>query len=689
MGYKWEQHRQECYELYVEQGKSLDEVVNYMREAHNFTPSRRAFQVQFSFWKFPAKYPRRWKDERLVEAVRILWERNLQQKEMLIELQKQGWDLTLNQLSSVRTHLGLKLRATAGGYDVLEGGADEVDAAAGGDDDDDGGGHEADQQQTDHHGAGSRGDESAESSALEARLRKEMRKRQLEMESEEPYAAKKRRRRTKEYAGMPADPPGPPRFPSETTLTEAREILSLDDDQYRLLREKFQAICEKERVMRKTEAGPEKWEAMKNQLVRESMHLRGVMWEQEGMERKNLAVDVIACDVTKRMRVAGMSMTMPVVRRVLNLNPALARWTAAALYKILVDDQYTRKQEEGSEHWEELKSRWLARSNHLQRVIAPTGVAEHDQRIQKAIDLLARDVVRRYQGDKKRNKVPKEPKPKKPEYKALYKALVPGASGPDASVDDETADFSFDSQPELQSTDGQHVSTTTQSANRRSQRVQAQQPAETPSRSDGYASARLLPPPESTTSQSVLPIDDAHSHLDVNLLLSDPSMYQQQQPPQQKPRQTRSYARSRPQAGSSSQAVPSHPAAAAADAAPRIGVYFRLHPSSTVVPPPGTSYIWITTISSRTIADVRAAATERFSVAGEDHHVVCTSIEGIIKDGKGGEMIPLPVGDDVELGAYLDHVQAARAAPTFNVQLHAGGGGGSMTGEGGGFSYSS
>lgn len=38
MGYKWEPHRQTCYRLYVDEQMSLDEVVEYMRVHHNFTP---------------------------------------------------------------------------------------------------------------------------------------------------------------------------------------------------------------------------------------------------------------------------------------------------------------------------------------------------------------------------------------------------------------------------------------------------------------------------------------------------------------------------------------------------------------------------------------------------------------------------------------------------------------------------
>jgi hypothetical protein len=45
---------------------------------------------------------------------------------------------------------------------------------------------------------------------------------------------------------------------------------------------------------------------------------------------------------------------------------------------------------------------------------------------------------------------------------------------------------------------------------------------------------------------------------------------------------------------------------------------------------------------------------------------LCARVEGIVKDGKGGEL-PLQIQDDEELGAYLAHLQGG--TPTFSVQL--------------------
>lgn len=46
----------------------------------------------------------------------------------------------------------------------------------------------------------------------------------LKAESAERWAARKRRRRTRGWAGLPADPPGPPRFLPKPRLTKVRSI---------------------------------------------------------------------------------------------------------------------------------------------------------------------------------------------------------------------------------------------------------------------------------------------------------------------------------------------------------------------------------------------------------------------------------------------------------------------------------
>src|ERR1700709_831617 len=88
----------------------------------------------------------------------------------------------------------------------------------------------------------------------------------LQAESAERWASRKRRRRTRGWAGLPADPPGPPRFPSETTIDESKAFLSLDSRLYRDIRARFQRICEDSDIIKKTIAGPERGEAAKDRL---------------------------------------------------------------------------------------------------------------------------------------------------------------------------------------------------------------------------------------------------------------------------------------------------------------------------------------------------------------------------------------------------------------------------------------
>lgn len=90
-----------------------------------------------------------------------------------------------------------------------------------------------------------------------------------------------------------------------------------------------------------------------------------------------------------------------------------------------------------------------------------------------------------------------------------------------------------------------------------------------------------------------------------------------------------------------------------------IAIYFRLQPGSTItaIPP-----MWISTLSSRSVEELRNAAVTKFPGA------LCLAIEGLVKDGKGGE-VPLQIDGDAELEAYLAHVQDTQGTPSFSVQL--------------------
>jgi len=222
----------------------------------------------------------------------------------------------------------------------------------------------------------------------------------LQAESAERWASRKRRRRTRGWAGLPADPPGPPRFPSETTIDESKQFLSLDAELYRQVRDHFQRICEDSGVIKKTIAGPERWQAAKDRLIQESQHLQGVFWgDNTQLDAKALALDVVCTDVTKRMRTLERRMTIAEAKNVLGINPEESRQIRNAFYQTLKSDHFTSKLEAGDEHWKELKEQWIGGSELLQSILAPGETdPQHNTKV-KAMEVLCRDVMKRLRDD--------------------------------------------------------------------------------------------------------------------------------------------------------------------------------------------------------------------------------------------------------------------------------------------------
>lgn len=236
--------------------------------------------------------------------------------------------------------------------------------------------------------------------------------RRIEMEAESAtrFASKKRRRRTRQYAGMPADPPGPPRFPSETTLADSQEILALDRTAYAAVREKFQAVCEAAGILKKTVAGPEAWEGAKSDLLAAFPNLQHVMWADEGDgERKKLALDVICSDVTKRMRAGGdKGLVLAEAKNILGLNPAESREVRATFYDILKTDGFTSKVALGPDRWKKLKQKWIDESEMLRKILSRLDDSTSYEMKTKAVEALATDVMKRLRDDQSKRRSEKQ-----------------------------------------------------------------------------------------------------------------------------------------------------------------------------------------------------------------------------------------------------------------------------------------
>ncbi|KAK3329079.1 hypothetical protein B0H66DRAFT_540202 [Apodospora peruviana] len=686
MVFDWDPHRQTCYELYVEQKKSLDEVVEYLRLRYNFQPSRRTFQVKFKEWGFPSKFDPPYKNAALVARVKELWQKNLTQREMLqVLVEEDGFDVDNRRLTRVRAKHRLLLRESEAGYGVKRRLTQKAqrqksqagDSVADSDDDDSeegseesSGESEEDQDENTYPVAEPERLSAEEMAAIEAR--REERKRAMEIESNERYATKKRRRRIRGYAGMPADPPGPPRYPSETSLTEAQAILQLDPAAYKLVRQKFQTICEEVGVLKKTIAGPEKWQSLKDQLIRDSVPLRSCMWDKHDIDKKQIAIDVIACDVTKRMRVMSSRLTLAEAKTLLNLNPEEGRDIRAALYHILAEEKFTNKFLEGLDHWAEIKQKWYASSELLTRLSAverpDAGADPANLRKIKALELIARDAMRRYRSDtfaKGRNVLEDAPSPKQPAAETPASTLRDGINNMTDGYDDDAAQLAS-----LSSAVATPVLATRKRSAAKSQpaarrgmaaTLQPQQAQPRPHHTEaGLVPAPSSPPPVGGMEPEAV---DLTSQLDSTHMLLPPDHHQYTVPVQ-------GYASAVAQPApvyQQHQHQHQHQSHPPLQQPTSMAVFFKLHPESALwnVGP----RMWISAIgSSRSLDDVRAAAVEKYP------GVICYAIEGIIKDGKGGEL-PLQVSDEMELEAYLQHVASNAsvtgqgAAPTFVVHL--------------------
>ncbi|KAK5950740.1 hypothetical protein OHC33_008123 [Knufia fluminis] len=401
MVYEWDQYRDECFRLYITERKSLEDIMQWMKEQHNFAPSKRAFQTQFKRWDFPSKQNPAHRNVDLVTRVKELWEQNYSQRDMVKSLNDEGFQIKERELMRVRAKNRWLLRIPNGQKASPEDAQLEAQLLA------------AAAEETGEQPPPPPTAPPVEEELPEEILRKRKeRHEKMQAESDERWANKKRRRRTRDYAGIPADPPGPPRFPSETTLGESMEFLELNPELYKEVRADFQRICEDMRIIKKTLAGTDKWQAAKTRLIEENAHLNAVFANPDKRQSKDLALDVIATDVTKRMRTMDTRMTIVDAKNILGVNPEQSRQIRNSFYSILQNDHFTSKLETGPEHWNELKDQWIASTPMLLEIMREDQDPNLLDKKKKALEVLCRDVMKRLRDAQKRDDGnPTTPKP--------------------------------------------------------------------------------------------------------------------------------------------------------------------------------------------------------------------------------------------------------------------------------------
>ena len=447
-------------------------------------------------------------------------------------------------------------------------------------------------------------------SAEEIAKRKE-RKERMQAVSDERYAAKKRRRRTRGWAGMPADPPAPPRFPSETTIDESKQYLRLDDETYRQIREHFQRICEDAGFVKKTIAGPEKWQAAKDRLVNECPHLQAVLWGNIVQpDEKTLALDVLCTDVTKRMRTQERRMTIAEAKNALGVNPEESRQIRTAFYNILLADHFTSKLQAGDEHWNELKQRWIQGSELLQRVLAPGETDPEYATKVRAVEVLCRDVMKRLRDDQAK----KDPNRNRAGQAGTATARVSTSNKKSRTYSIPTAAFQ------------NGIST--------------------------LASQALARAPMVAGDISDMQIDPSLLQAAAN----DPAFGLGQRPaaPGASPEP---YGYVDPMLHNANPEIPAPVPAPTSAAAP---IYLRIHPDSPVYHGSGTK-LWLDKLTTRTIAELKQIVATKFK------HSTVARIEGIEK-AENGQELPYLMEDDNDVDAYLNHVEGRKATFSFLIQ---------------------
>ena len=228
------------------------------------------------------------------------------------------------------------------------------------------------------------------------------------VESDERLKNRSRRVRTVGWAGMGPDPPMEPRFPSEMTISQSKGQLGLSQESYTFMRNEFHSMCEAQGLTKKTLAGTEKWQAIKNDLVgrcsflQNAINVGGDNVTDEALKKRRVALDVICSDVTKRIRTSQNRVTIPDAKSAMGINPAQGSEIRKQFYQILLADHFTSKIEAGAQHWKELKEVLISSSPVLKEILVSDGSAAAEADLgkkTKALEVLCRDVMKRLRDD--------------------------------------------------------------------------------------------------------------------------------------------------------------------------------------------------------------------------------------------------------------------------------------------------
>ncbi|KAK3723176.1 hypothetical protein LTR37_001899 [Vermiconidia calcicola] len=396
--YDWDDKKDLCYKLYVEEKLSAPKIVAYFATRLNVPesdlPTAKQFSAKFQQWEFPPRIKkiRPEEEEKLLERTKELFNQNLGAKQIQDKLNDEGWELDNHHFRAFRIKHRMAMRSSVA-YKPLEAtGRTAGKRKRSSNDEDDA---QADEQANDD------GERQAQPTSLppEEAARRAQRLAELQAQSDHLLATRKRRRRIRGFGHLPPDAPGlEPRYGSETSLDECKAYLHLSNETYVQIRDEYEAICPDMGVDKMSTCVEGQWQASKDRLVRENMHLSSVLHPlQSNLDRKANALNVICMDVTKRMRMKTKALTIADANNMLGIDPNTSKEIRRILYDILEADQFTTVLACGKQHVEDLCEQWYAKSDILSRA-----KAERAPQKDRAIFLLSKDARKRYCDDQMR-----------------------------------------------------------------------------------------------------------------------------------------------------------------------------------------------------------------------------------------------------------------------------------------------
>ncbi|KAL7956730.1 hypothetical protein V8C34DRAFT_287640 [Trichoderma compactum] len=368
MVYEWEKYREVIFQLYIKDGCKLSQVMDHLDSEYSFTPRKRALQHQIHDWGY-LKLQHRVKPALPLDRVRELWEQNLSWQRITQQLNQEGIEVTEQEVTKFCKANGLyNGQGTRARSKSSQSGISQPSPLSFPD-----GAHSGDESMVLRRTSSASSSEYFHPKSGESRHAKR---------SNWTKAFPLRRRK------------------SEMTLTAAKSILGIDEEQIAPLRDTFAAICNGSGIRSKSHT-TEKWDEAITQLLHEHPELYNrVLTSPEKVERNRRALDTMCRNFAKTERL-GPKMTQTDAKNALGLNPEEAREAREILNNLLKTGGFADKLAvtPTADVWELLMNRWGAQHDKIGKALIEAG-GDPDEKKQKALVVLSRDVLKRLRDDR-------------------------------------------------------------------------------------------------------------------------------------------------------------------------------------------------------------------------------------------------------------------------------------------------